>query len=185
MLFVISGVSSSGKNTVMQELIKRVKNLKVLSKSSGTTRPPRESDKEFDTYIYLTKEEFEQGIKQGKFFEYEIVHENMYGLLKERIETAINSKTDDYIRDVEVKGNVTLRNAYKDKIVSIFIDAPNDVLRDRLLKRGDKPEDIELRLSRSELERSYKNHYDLVIDNIDLEKTLSTLENFIEKVRNK
>ena len=184
MLFVISGVSSSGKNTVMKELIKRVKNLKVLSKSSGTTRSPRESDKEFDTYVYFTKQEFEKGIKQNKFFEYELVHENMYGLLKERIETAVNSTTDDYIRDVEVKGNVTLRNAYKDKIVSIFIDAPNEVLRERLINRGDKLEDIELRLSRSELERSYKSHYDIVIENIDLEKTLQTLENFIEKVRN-
>ena len=67
MLFVISGVSSSGKNTVMKELIKRVKNLKVLSKSSGTTRSPRDSDKEFDTYVYFTKQEFEKGIKQNKF----------------------------------------------------------------------------------------------------------------------
>ena len=68
---------------------------------------------------------------------------------------------------------------------SIFIDAPNDVLRERLIKRGDKPEDIELRLSRSEMERSYKHHYDIVIENIDLEKTLQTLENFIDKARKK
>ena len=185
MFFVISGVSSSGKNTVMKELVKRVKNLEVLSKSSGTTRAPRESDKEFDTYVYFTAEEFEKSIKEGKFFEYEKVHENYYGLLKHQVEKAINNKKIDYIRDVDVKGNVTLRNAYKNKIYSIFIDAPDEILRERLKNRGDSPEDIELRLSRNELERSYKHHYDLVLDNIDLEKTLTTIETFINKVRNK
>lgn len=181
MLIIISGVSSSGKNTIMNALVKRIDNLKVLTKSSATTRAPRESDKEFGVYVYMSKIEFEQAIDNGEFFEYELVHQNYYGTLKDRVEMAVNSKDVDYIRDVEVKGNVNFRKAYKDKILSIFIDAPNEVLRERLIKRGDKPEDIELRLSRSELERSYKPHYDLVVENIDLEKTLQTIENFLEK----
>ena len=181
MLVIISGVSSSGKNTIMNALVKRMKNLKVLTKSSATTRAPRESDKDNNTYLFLTQEEFKNAISEGKFFEYELYSNNYYGTLKDRVEMAVNSKDVDYIRDVEVKGNVNFRKAYKDKIISIFIDAPNEVLRERLIKRGDKPEDIERRLSRSELERSYKQHYDLVVENIDLEKALQTIENFLKK----
>ena len=185
MFIVISGVSSCGKNTVMNELIKRRSDLKVLERSSGTTREPRESDKDFGTYVYMTEDEFKRGIEEGKFYEYELVHNHYYGLFLERLKDVAEDKEFDYMRDVDVKGNVNLKKFFADKcgMISIFLDAPDDVLRERLLKRGDKPEDIERRLSRSELERSYKNNYDLVIENIDLEKTVKTISDFIDEFK--
>ena len=71
MFIIFSGVSGSGKNTIMNELLKRRKNIFVLEQSSATTREKRESDKEFNTYKYLTQKEFEDGIKNGDFFEFE------------------------------------------------------------------------------------------------------------------
>ena len=185
MFIVLSGVSSSGKNTVMEALMKIRKDLKILEYSSGTTRPKRESDSRFNTYVYLSKEEFEKGIEEGKFFEYENVHGNYYGLFKEKLEYVVNDKECDYMRDIDVKGNVNLKKFFKGRcpMLSIFLDAPNDVLRQRLTLRGDSPEDIEKRLSRSELERSYKANYDLVVENIDLEKTVETINEFIEKFK--
>ena len=80
MFIIFSGVSASGKNTIMQELAKRDARIKILDMSSGTTRPPRESDKDNNTYIFMSKEEFEAGIKNGDFFEHENVHGYYYGI---------------------------------------------------------------------------------------------------------
>ncbi len=180
MFIVVSGVSSCGKNTVINELIKRRNNLKVLTQSSGTTRPPRESDSQFNTYVYFNDKDFEKGIEEGKFFEHEIVHGHYYGLIKARIEDAVRDGENDYIRDLDVKGTVNLKKFFKDNMISIFLDAPDEVLRERLVARGDSPEDIEKRLARGELERSYKPHYDFCIENINLEKTVNEILNFIE-----
>ena len=182
MFIVLSGVSSSGKNTVMEALIDKRKNLRILERSSGTTRPPRESDARFNTYVYLSREEFEKGIKEGKFYEYELVHDNYYGMFKSKLQEVKEDKNFDYIRDIDVKGNVNLKKFFDQNcpMISIFLDAPDEVLRERLLRRGDSPADIEKRLSRSELERSYKHNYDLVIENIDLEKTVEKISEFID-----
>lgn len=187
MFIVISGISACGKNTVMNRLLLQRKNLKVLEKSTGTTRQPRPSDSENNTYVFMSKEDFEQGIKEGKFFEYENVHDNYYGTLVERLQYVVDNQEFDFIRDIDVKGNRNLKKFFKDKcpMVSIFLDAPNEVLRQRLIARGDKMEDIEKRLSRGGLERSFKGDYDLVIDNIDIEKTLMTINDFLDNVTKK
>ena len=68
-------------------------------------------------------------------------------------------------------------------MVSIFLDAPDEVLRERLLSRGESSERIDVRLSRGEFERSYKDRYDLVIENTDLTKTLDIICEFLDKTR--
>ncbi len=185
MFIAMSGISASGKNTVMQKLIERRPNAKVLLRSSCTTRPPRESDGDFQTYLYLTKEEFERGIAEGRFIEYELVHDNYYGTVKAAFEEVIAHPENEYIRDIDVKGTENIKKylAGKAKVVTIFLDAPDDVLAERLRARGESPEKIALRLSRGGLERSYKDKYDLVIENIDLNTTLQIINDFIDKRR--
>ncbi len=181
MFIALSGVSAVGKNTVISELIKRRDNIKVLTRSSATTRAPRESDGQFETYVYLSKEEFEKWIKEGKFYEHELVHDNYYGTILSVLEMAKKDKNTFYMRDIDVKGAVNLKKFFGDEYLTIFLDAPDEVIRERLIGRGDNEADIEKRLSRSTLERSYKNHYDLVIENIDIEKTIDTILSFIDK----
>lgn len=187
MFIVLSGVSSSGKNTIMKELATKRKDLKILEQSSATTRPPRESDKEHNTYLFMSKEEFEKKIQSGEFFEHELVHDNYYGMFNSALEKVVDDKSCDYIRDIDVKGCVNLKRYFEGKspILSIFIDAPNDVLRERLLYRGDNPMDIEKRLGRAEMERAYKGNYDLIVENIDLEKSVNIINDFIDDFKNK
>lgn len=182
MLILFSGVSGSGKNTIINEILKRNKDYKMLSRSSGTTREIRESDKDYNAYVYMNEEEFKTGIEEGKFFEYEVVHGNYYGLLREALERVENSQ-DTFLRDIDVQGNIKLRNYFegKKKVVSIFLDAPNEELVKRLKERGESDERIKVRLSRSAHEREYKDNYDLVIENIDIEKTVSSICEFLSK----
>ncbi len=185
MFIVISGISGSGKNTVINRLLGERGNLRCLEFSSATTRPPRESDGENKTYVYMSVAEFEEGIKAGSFFEYENVHGNYYGTLLERLQYVVSHQELDFMRDIDVKGNRNLKKFFAGKcpMVSIFLDAPDEVIRERLSLRGDAPADIEKRISRGSLERSYKGDYDLVVENIELEKTIDTINKFLDGVK--
>lgn len=182
MLIVFSGVSSSGKNTIMKHLLETRKDLFILEKSSCTSRPPRESDKEYNTYVYMTNEEFEKGIEEGKFFEYEDVHGYYYGILNEALQRVIDDQEHDYMRDVDVNGTKKLQNFLNGKcpMISIFLDAPDEMLRQRLHDRGESDERIQVRLARGKMERERKVDYDLVIDNIEINKTLKIINDFID-----
>jgi len=64
-LFIISGPSASGKDTIIKELKKQgVKFQKVITTS---TRPMRQGEKQGSPYWFISKEDFEDLIKEGKF----------------------------------------------------------------------------------------------------------------------
>ena len=137
MLILLSGVSGVGKNTVIARLLKMRKNLCFML--SGTTRPRRNSEKDAN-YIYMTKEEFARREKNGDFFETQQVHGNMYGILKDSLLKASEDREKDYIKDIDVYGNKKVRDFLKGKakVLSIFLDAPDDVLVERLRGRGEE-----------------------------------------------
>ena len=70
MLVILSGVSGAGKDTIKKELIKRMDN--VISLPSYTSRKPRNGEQEGVQYHFITKEEFEQRIKNDEFYEYDL-----------------------------------------------------------------------------------------------------------------
>ncbi len=178
MLIILSGVSGTGKNTVIREVLKR-KNEATIMKSV-TTRPRRESD---DCYIYMTEEEFLLRRDNGEFFETEEVHGKYYGVLKASLENVINNPNIIYMKDIDVHGTERIVSFLKDKadVLTIFLDAPNEVLFDRLIKRGESEERAKIRLQRGEMEREYKNSYDYVIENLNLETTVKFIEEKIDE----
>lgn len=178
MLILISGCSGSGKNTIINKLIENNSNLVQLK--SCTSRPKLERDEEKNPYIHISKEEFEEKIKNNELFEYEEVHGNYYGILKETINDVIKSEKD-YIKDIGVLGqkNMVNRLGNKVKIVSIYLDVPKQELIERLKLRGEK--EIEKRLARFDFENAHRPNYNLIIQNNDLDKTIQIIENLIKK----
>ena len=59
-LFIISGPSGSGKDTVLQELFKKCPDLKFSI--SSVTRPMREGEREGEKYNFISREKFENMI---------------------------------------------------------------------------------------------------------------------------
>ena len=133
-----------------------------------------------DPYIYLTRDEFEEKIKNGELFEHEEIHQNFYGMLNSSL-NAVAGSDNHFIKDVGVLGQKNIKQALKNKavVLSIFLTAPKEELIKRLKARGDH--DIDLRMSRMEFELSYSKNYDAVIQNINLEKTLKEVEKLIKK----
>lgn len=181
MLVILSGVSGAGKDTIKKELINRMEN--VISLPSFTSRSPRNNEQEGVQYHFITKEEFEQKIKKGEFYEYDIHHENYYGTSKKLLNEKISSGKI-IVKDIEVNGTENLIKLLKSetKLVTIFLKVDKEELKRRLINRGDNlsPADMELRLSRLGYEESKINLYDYVIKNDNLEKTVQIIMTIIE-----
>ena len=181
MIVILSGVAGAGKDTIKKEIIKRMNFVESLP--SYTSRPPREGDIPGQTYNFVTKAEFEEMIERNEFYEYDIHHNNYYGvprkLLNEKIEQG-----KVIIKDVDVNGTQNLVNllGQDTKIVTIFLRVPKDELERRLKERIEKPspEEIILRLNRFDYEESKIGIYDYVLKNNDLEKTVQIIMSIIE-----
>lgn len=181
MFVILSGVAGSGKDTIKKELIKRMENVESLP--SYTSRPMREGDVEGGTYFFVTKPKFEEMLKEGAFYEYDVHHNHYYGfprrMLKEKID---NGKI--IVKDIDVNGTENLKEILKNdvKVVTIFLRVPREELQRRLEERIDKPDpaEIKLRLNRFDYEESRIDLYDYVIKNNDLEKTVQIIMAIIE-----
>ena len=180
MFLIFSGVSGCGKQTVIEQLLKEYKNSKFLK--SATTRPPRQENAEKHQYYHLTEEEFLKKKDNGDFFDTENTHGFYYGILKSSIHELLENPNVLYIKDVDVHGTEKLMKALKDKmkIQSVFLEVPDEVLFDRLIKRGESEERAKLRISRGAMEREYKNQYTHVVDNIDLNEALEKVRKIVE-----
>lgn len=185
MLVIISGISASGKNTIISKLMERHSDWGGYV--SYTTKPKvvRAIDNDDEGYYYITREEFERKIANNEFVEYAVVHGgNYYGTGRKELADAMN-KYSVVLNDLDVIGTQKLRDDGAD-MISIFINVSDDEeLKRRLSARGDNPEDVKVRLSRAELERSYASKYDYVVDNINLEECVNKVDNIILSQLNK
>ncbi len=182
MLVILSGVAGAGKDTVKKEIVKRLDYVNTFP--TVTSRPMRKGDIPGVTYIFVTEEKFKEMIANDELYEYDIHHNNYYGVAKKPLQEKIaNGKVA--IRDVDVNGTESLvkQLGNKMKIITIFLRVPKEELRKRLEKRTDKPskEEIELRLSRFEYEESKIGQYDYVIDNTNQEETIKKVIKIIEE----
>lgn len=139
---------------------------------SCTSRPPRGQEKNGVEYFFLTPEEFREKIDNDEFLEYEEVYSNrFYGTLKSQVEKQ-QKNGENVVLDVDVNGGMRIKEFYKEKALSVFIQPPSiEELRKRLLSRAtDDLEVIEDRIKRAEYELAQTQHFDIVIINDDLER---------------
>lgn len=178
MFIIFSGVSGAGKQTVIDSLMKKFKNTKFVK--SATTRPERKKE---NTHYFFSDKQFEECLKHGDFFENENVHGYMYGILNKDLQEVIDNPDIIFFKDVDVHGTEKLVKFLqgKAKVVTIFLEVPDEVLFKRLIERGESVERANIRISRGKMERKYKGKYDYVIENIDLDKATRSVERIIKK----
>ena len=179
MLVILSGVSGAGKDTIKKELLKRMDDITTLP--SYTSRTIRNGEAEGVQYHFISKEQFEEKIRQGDFYEYDLHHGNYYGTSRELMNEKIR-QGKVIVKDIEVNGTENLIKllANDTRIVTIFLKVEKEELKRRLFERGDAIPDIEVRLNRLEYEESKLKLYDYVLKNDELEKTVQTIMTIIE-----
>ena len=179
MLVILSGVSGAGKDTIKKELLKRMSDITTLP--SYTSRNMREGEAEGVQYHFISKEQFEDKIRQGDFYEYDLHHGNYYGMSRELLNEKLN-QGKVIVKDIEVNGTESLIKVLGNdtRIVTIFLKVEKEELKRRLIERGDSIPDIEVRLGRLEYEESKLKLYDYVIKNNDFEKAVQIIMTIIE-----
>lgn len=168
-LIIFSAPSGCGKGTMLAEILKD-KNYRCSV--SATTREPRENEKNGVNYYFLTREEFENKIKENAFLEYAEYCHNYYGTLLSEVDDYLE-KGIDVILEIEVQGALKVMQKRPDA-VSIFIAPPSvKEVRRRLKKRGTETDDvIEERVSQATVEIAQRKKYDYVIVNDVLENAV-------------
>lgn len=184
-LIIISAPSGSGKSTIIGRIIND-HDLKLEFSISATTRAPREGEIDGVHYHFLTVEQFTEAIKNDALVEYEEVYPGrFYGTLKSEIER-IQNNGKNVILDIDVKGGINVKRLYGDNALSVFIQPPSiEALRQRLISRATDPiEAINQRVGKAEYELSFKDHFDTVVvnDNLDkaVEQTRQLLYDFVK-----
>lgn len=182
-LVIVSAPSGTGKSTIVQYIQDNAKDLRLKFSISATSRSPRGTEKNGVEYYFLSVEEFQRAIKEGKFVEYQEVYPGKYyGTLKKEVDR-IFSEGDNVIFDVDCEGGINIKNLYKEDALSIFITPPSiQALRDRLEKRGtDTPQTIEERLAKAEKELKRLQDFDFVVQNDNLKDCADKIINRIRE----
>jgi guanylate kinase len=179
-LFIISGPSGVGKDTVIKGIIKIYPNFALIK--SYTTRPKRLSN-EVGNRIFVSVEKFKEMIKNNEFIEWAKVHNWYYGRSKEDVINAL-SNGKNIIIDVDVQGAITYKK-YIPNLKSIFIKYENvsNFTRRLISNRPEiTQEELSVRKRSLESEMKYEKQYDYSIINLEnqQQKTIETVAKIIK-----
>ena len=169
-LIVFSAPSGCGKGTMLEEILK---DERFAVSVSATTRAPREGEKDGVNYHFLTREDFEQRIADGKFIEYAEYCQNLYGTLVSEVDGRLERGLN-VILEIEPQGAMKIREKRPDAVFIFVVPPSIGELRRRLKKRGTETDEvIEERVSKAAWEISQAEKYDYVIVNDALEDAVS------------
>ncbi len=180
LLFIIIGPAGAGKNTLISKALELSDAIQFLP--SYTSRPMREGESEGSPYYFIDREEFERKIRDHELVEWKFVHgNNYYGMGKDKVEEKLDSGLN-VITDVEVLGAIDIIDYFPNQCISVFVSAGSkEELIRRIKNRGSWNEkDLAKRLGRYDSEMLYKDHFDHLIYNEDLEVGVKDLDNVIQ-----
>lgn len=181
-LFILSGPSGVGKNTLIKRILSVMPELYFIP--SITTREMRCGEKQGDPYIFVSREKFEDMIRNNELLEWEHIHDgSYYGPHLETYEYAVKNGFD-IIKDFDVNGALKLKKIFGNDAILIFVNTSSmGQLRKRLCYRGDTEQSIELRMKRVCEEIKKSKFFDFIMKNDDLDLAVSELKKLIESKR--
>ncbi len=173
LLFVLSGPSGVGKDTVLERLLSSTPNL--CRCITSTTRSRRDNEENGKNYWFYSIEQFKKMVEAGEFIEHALVHGNLYGTQKKHLEEILSSGKDAILL-IDVQGASSIKRARPDSIL-IFLAPPSlEELERRLRERGSETEEkIQTRLSNAEGELQKIKDFNYLVVNDVLENAASQI----------
>jgi guanylate kinase len=170
-MIVLVGASASGKTELAKQLYQYYGYTKCIT---TTTREPRINEVDGVDYHFLTKQSFEDLIKQDAF--YEVTHYNgyLYGIQKKDV-------NNQGVIIVDPHGaNVLVEKAKKDVFV-VFVEPSESFRKERMLKRGDALSLINQRLKNDATVFQKHQFIRIDLDLINEDHSLDELERMVHQ----
>ncbi|XP_048775821.1 protein PALS2-like [Ostrea edulis] len=186
---VLVGANHVGRRSMKERLI-RDDPRRFGAVMPHTSREPRKGEEHGKGYFFDTRENMEADIKEGKFLEFGEFNGNLYGTKLESIHYTVQ-QGKMCVLDVNPTSLKVLKNAeYMPYIV--FLAAPSATVQGlmweegrRRGKAGKQGGQVEMRTERdfliaveesAQIERVYKQYFDLTVVNDDFEETYRELK---------
>ena len=176
-IIIITAPSGAGKTSITRHLLKTFPE-KLGFSISAATREKRAYEKDGVDYHFITVDEFKEKIQNNAFIEWEMVYEGKYyGTLKSEIRRIWGGGKTPLL-DIDVQGALHVQQEHPERILSIFIEPPSvDELKKRLTSRGtESAESLATRINKASYELSFKEHFNKIIVNDDLNKACNEAE---------
>lgn len=182
-LIVLVGPSAVGKSTVVARLRDEVPNLHFSV--SMTTRDPRPGEENGRDYYFVSAEDFQRNIDEGRMLEWADIHGGLQrsGTPAGPVAEA-RAEGKPVLVEVDIQGADQIKVAAPDA-TRVFLAPPSwEILVERLTGRGtEAPEVIERRLETARKELAVKDEYDYIVVNDDLDRAVAELTAIINGER--
>ncbi len=122
-IFVIIGKCSVGKDTIYRHLC-RDRSLSLKTIVSYTTRPIRVGEHEGREYHFLSVEEYEKLLKEGRIIEHRTYHTVLGDWHYFTVDDGQIGDEGDYLLIMTLQGYESIREHYgRDRVIPIYIEA--------------------------------------------------------------
>lgn len=168
LLIVLSGPSGVGKGTVRKALF-NMPGHNLEYSISMTTRKQRPGEVNGKDYYFVSREEFEKRIEEGKFLEYAEFVGNYYGTPLDLVNEKL-AQGKEVVLEIEVQGALQVRKKCPEAVFIFLAPPSKQALYDRLHSRGTESEEvIEQRVTKAnkEFQLAYKYDYIVVNDTVE------------------
>ncbi|HLD03125.1 MAG TPA: hypothetical protein VJC07_05510 [Candidatus Nanoarchaeia archaeon] len=176
-LLILTGSSTSGKNTLADLLLKDRGFAQIMTATSRARRP----GEAIDAYYFLDESAFR---KKSDFFEMENNHGNYYGLLKSELNEKLKS-VKKLIWVLDPKGAyklmTKLRKFLPKDTISVYLTPGRKVLVERI-KNQRKEKNLKARLKSIDEEFNIlsKGKFDFIVStNCEISESLANLKKII------
>lgn len=182
-LFVLSGPSAAGKDSVIRELKARFPDLHYTI--TVTTRPVRAGEVPGESYNFITQDGYDRLMDAGELLAPARVHGHWYGAPLEQIRTAFERGRDVFLK-IDVQGAIQVRRRFPQAVFIFLAPVSPSELAERLeRRRTESPGERERRLDDASFEMEQMSTYDYRVVNQEghLDRAVSSVACVIEAER--
>jgi guanylate kinase len=182
-VFVLSAPSGAGKTSLSKRITAAMPD--VVQVVTCTTRAPRSGEQDGREYHFLSRQAFEQRIAAGDFLEWAQYHGQLYGTLRQAVETATVAG-QDVLLVIDVQGAAQHRAAGMEAVYVFVLPPSWEALAERLQARGSESASTQAqRLVVARQELAHYTAYDYVVINDQLDDAVETLQAIIRAERHR
>ena len=184
-IIIITAPSGAGKTSITKHLLKTFPD-KLAFSISAATRERRVYEKDGVDYYFMSVDEFKKKIQGNEFVEWEMVYEGKYyGTLKSEMHR-IWTQGKTPLLDIDVQGALHVHQEDPEHCLSLFIEPPSvDELKRRLSGRGtETSESLATRINKASYELSFKDQFNKLVVNDDLNRACKEAEQIVREFLN-